>query len=99
MEKLVSEASELTKSDTTISTAEEAAIRAEVREIMQKKFAVGRATLGSNPSSHNEDSVKSGTAIPSASVIDLVTESTQPSGRNSPSVIPVSWSSSKHMYQ
>ena len=55
---------------------------------MQKKFAAGRATLGTNPGSHHEDSVKSGAAIPSASVIDLVTESTQPSGRIPPSVIP-----------
>ena len=81
------EASQPTVSDTTISAVEEAAIRAEVREIMQKKFAAGRATLGTNPGSHYEDSVKSGAAIPSASVIDLVTESTQPSGRITPSVI------------
>ena len=55
---------------------------------MQKKFAAGRATLGTNPGSYHEDSVKSGAAIPSASVINLVTESTQPSGRILPSVIP-----------
>ena len=67
---------------------EEAVIRAEVREIMQKKFSAGRTTLGTNPGSHHEDSVKSGAATPSALVIDLVTESMQPPGRTPPSIIP-----------
>ena len=48
---------------------------------MQKKFSAGRVTLGTNPGTQNEDSVKSGAAIPSTSVIDLVTESTQPHGK------------------
>ena len=87
-EKSIGEASQSTISDTTIFAAEEAAIRAEVHEIMQKKFSVGRATLGSNPSSHSEDSVKSGAAIPSVSVIELVTEPMQPSEKTPPSVNP-----------
>ena len=87
-QKMAGEASEPTISDTTISAVEEAAIHAEVREIMQKKFTVGRATLGTNLGSHHEDSVKSGTAIPSTSIIDLVTKSTQPSGKTPPSIIP-----------
>ena len=62
------EISQSTTSDTTISTMKEVAIHVEVREVMQKKFAVGRATLGTNPSSHHEDSVKCGTAIPSIMV-------------------------------
>ena len=44
--KLAGEASQPTTSNTTISAAEEAAIHAEVREIMQKKIAAGRAILG-----------------------------------------------------
>ena len=60
---------------------EEAAIRAEVREIMQKKFDAGRATLGTNLSSHHEEIIKSGAAITSEYVIDLVTGSTQSLGK------------------
>ena len=41
--KFSGEASQPTTSDTTISAAEEVAIRAEVREIMQKKFAADHA--------------------------------------------------------
>ena len=63
-ERSTSEASQPTISDTTISTVEEAAIHTEVREIMQKKFAAGHATLGANPSSQNEDAIKPGAAIP-----------------------------------
>ena len=88
MNKEALEISRSTTSDTTISAVEEVAIRAKVREIMQKEFTASRVTLGTNPGSHHEDSVKSGVAVPSASVIDLVTESAQPSGKTPPSIIP-----------
>ena len=59
----------------TISPEEEARIKAEVHDIMQKKFAVGRAKLESNPIAQNETFVKSGTAISDTNVIKLVTQS------------------------
>ena len=83
----LSEALQSTISDTTISAVEEAAIRAEVREIMQKKFAADHATLGSNPGAQNEEIMKSGAAIPSESVIDLVNGSTQSLEISQPLVI------------
>ena len=48
------------EASSTISPEEEARIRAEVREIMQKKFFVGFAKLESNPIAQNEAFVKSG---------------------------------------
>ena len=57
-ERSIGEASQPTISDTTISVAEEAAICIEVREIMQKKIATSRATMGTNPGSHHEDFCK-----------------------------------------
>ena len=63
------------KASNTISPEEEAQIRAEVHEVMQKKFAVGRAKLESNPIAQNATFVKSGTTISDANVIDLITQS------------------------
>ena len=82
------EASQPTISDTTVSIVEEVAIRTEVREIMQKTVVVGRAILGANAGSQNENGIKSGVAILSALIIDLVIESTQPYGKSPLSVIP-----------
>ena len=70
------ETSQSTIGDTTISETEEAVICVEVREFMRQKFDEGRATLRTNLGSHNEKSVKSGTAMQSESVIDLATYST-----------------------
>ena len=72
----------------TISPEEEARIRAEVREIMQKKFAVGRSKLKSNPIAHNETIVKSGTANSDTNVIDLRTQSVASLQKSQPAVLP-----------
>ena len=44
----------LEEDSSTISPEEEARIKAEVREIMQKMFVVGRAKLENNPVAQNE---------------------------------------------
>ena len=73
--------------DTTISTAEKVAIRAEVREIMQKKFVEGCASLGSNPRLHKTYDATLGTTTSSASVINLVTSSDHSSISSQPLAI------------
>ena len=70
----------------SISPEEEARIRAQVREIMDKKFAANRMQLGSNPTLR--DSSKFGTAILNDDVIDLITQSTASLQRSQPIMIP-----------
>ena len=65
LEKIVEEAT------STISPEEDARIRAEVCEIMQKKFAVGRAKLKSNLIAQNETFVKSGVATFDTDVLNI----------------------------
>ena len=63
------------------------ALRAEVREIVQKKFAEGHAALRTNPEApaHNE---KSGAIVAlSESIIDLITRSTNAFGKFSKEAI------------
>ena len=75
------------KESSTISPEEEARIRAEVREIMQKKFAVGRAKLESNPIAQNAAFEKSGTATSDTNVIDLITQSVASLQQSQPAVL------------
>ena len=58
----------------SISPEEEAWIRAQVREVMNQKFAANRMQPGSNPVLR--DSSKFGTATSNDDVIDLITQST-----------------------
>ena len=63
--------SQPTIGSTTISTEEEAAIRTQVIEEMQKKIAVGQMQMGANPGLQNYS--KSDAAILHTNVIDLIT--------------------------
>ena len=58
----------------SISQEEEAWIRAQVREVMNQKFAANRMQLGSNPALR--DSSRSRTATSNDDVIDPITQST-----------------------
>ena len=80
-----------TISDNTVSATEVAVIRAEVREIMRRKFAASRDNLGTNPNTPKFQAqpepyigqVQSDKAAPSTSVIYLVTSSSNRVGQSS----------------
>ena len=61
---------------------------AEVREVMQKKFAKGPAKLESNPIAQNAAFVKSGTATSETNVIDLIAQSVNSLQQLQPAVLP-----------
>ena len=63
------------EANSTISLDEEARIRAEVRTVMNQKFAAGGAKLESNPVAQNEAFVKSAAATSDVDVIDLISQS------------------------
>ena len=82
-EKLASEASQPTAtSSTTISEAQAAEIKAQVRQAINEGFAKARANVA--------EVSKSGTTNPSPSVIDLVTPSPSPQQVEESGVLPAS---------
>ena len=70
----------------SIPREEEAWIRAQVREVMNQKFAANRMQPGSNPVLR--DSSISGIATSNHDVIDLITQSTASLQKSQPTVIP-----------
>ena len=80
-EELVGEASQPTSSSTTISEAQAAEIRAQIRQAIQEGFAKARSQMGEIPKEQKmpQDTVsfsaKSGMANLAPSIIDLVTSS------------------------
>ena len=82
MERIIEE------EDSTISPEEEARIRAEVRAIMNQKFAIGHAKLESISVAQNEASVKSGAATSDVDVIDLISQSVASLQQPQPTIIP-----------
>ena len=75
------------KTSSTISPKDEARIRAEVRDIMQKQFATARAKLESNPVAHKEAFVKSSAATSDVDVIDLISQSVASLKKPQPTII------------
>ena len=61
--------------ETSISTQEAGRIRKDVHAVMHEQFAEGRAALRANLGLPNEESVNLDNAVPSESVIDLVSSS------------------------
>ena len=72
----------------TISSREEARIRAEVRAVMNQQFALGRAKLESNPVAQKEGFVKSSAATSDIYVIDLISQSVASLQQPQPTIIP-----------
>ena len=61
--------------ETNISTQEGERIRREIHAVMREQFSEGRAALRANLGLPNEESVNLDKAVPSESVIDLVSSS------------------------
>ena len=72
----VGETSQSTKEETQLSSIAAQALKAEVREIVQKKFSANHAALGINPTTQAQAEKTDVAAALSESVIDLVTQST-----------------------
>ena len=77
---------EPTKYETELSSAVDNALHAEIREVVQKKFAEGHTALGSNPEAQVHQAHSDAAAL-SESIIDLVTRSANPSGKPPPIAI------------